>query len=99
MRRDAKADANQAEIVEALRRAGYSVAHTHALGRGFPDIVVGGVGLAGRRFNVLLELKSDLRGRLTADEKRWHAAWQGQVDVVRDAQEAVRLIQRHREVN
>ena len=40
-----RVDRNQPEIVEALREAGASVAHTHAIGQGFPDIVVGVQGL------------------------------------------------------
>ena len=35
-----KVDPNQAEIVEALRKAGAHVYDTHELGRGFPDLAV-----------------------------------------------------------
>ena len=35
-----KVDANQPEIVEALRAIGYTVTLTHRLGAGFPDILV-----------------------------------------------------------
>jgi len=40
-----RVDRNQPEIVEALREAGASVGHTHVVGKGFPDIVVGVQGL------------------------------------------------------
>lgn len=40
-----RVDRNQPEIVDALRKAGASVGHTHSLGHGFPDIVVGLQGL------------------------------------------------------
>ena len=40
-----RVDRNQPEIVDALRKAGASVGHTHAVGKGFPDIVVGVQGL------------------------------------------------------
>lgn len=40
-----RTDRNQAEIVKALRDAGASVGHTHTVGKGFPDIVVGVPGL------------------------------------------------------
>lgn len=40
MRRAAKIDANQGEIVKALRDAGWHVAITSSLGNGFPDLVV-----------------------------------------------------------
>ena len=35
-----KVDANQPEIVQALRAIGYTVTLTHRLGAGFPDILV-----------------------------------------------------------
>lgn len=38
-------DRNQPEIVEALREAGASVGHTHTIGQGFPDVIVGVKGL------------------------------------------------------
>jgi hypothetical protein len=40
-----RVDRNQPEIVDALRQAGASVGHTHTVGQGFPDIVVGVPGL------------------------------------------------------
>lgn len=40
-----RVDRNQPEIVKALREQGASVAHTHQIGQGFPDIVVGVQGL------------------------------------------------------
>ncbi len=40
-----RVDRNQPEIVDALRQAGASVGHTHTVGQGFPDIVVGTQGL------------------------------------------------------
>lgn len=40
-----RVDRNQPEIVEALRKAGASVGHTHGVGQGFPDVVVGVNGL------------------------------------------------------
>lgn len=41
MRRAAKVDANQAEIVGVLRAHGFTVYPAHAVGGGFPDLVVG----------------------------------------------------------
>lgn len=40
-----RVDKNQPEIVKAIRATGASVSHTHSLGHGFPDIVVGVDGL------------------------------------------------------
>lgn len=82
----ARADANQREIVEALRGVGATVQHLHTVGRGCPDLVVG---FRGR--NYLLELKSK-RGRLTDAGRAWHERWRGQVVVVRGVDEALRAI-------
>ena len=82
MRRRARTDANQKEIIEQLRSiAGISVFPTHQLGSGFPDIAVG---YRGRNF--FFEIKNpDLypsERRLTEDEVKFFERWQGQVDEV-----------------
>lgn len=41
MRRAARTDANQVEIVSALRAIGCSVSDTSGVGGGFPDLAVG----------------------------------------------------------
>ena len=81
-----KVDANQAEIIEALRKAGATVHPTHTVGKGFPDVVVG---LAGNNF--LLEIKTH-GGRMTKDEIAWHEAWRGQVAVVFNVAQALEAI-------
>lgn len=75
MRRAAKVDANQPALVAQLRAAGYHVAPTHALGRGFPDLIVTGVRLPQGDVAALLVEVKDAHGRLTADEAAWHAAY------------------------
>lgn len=91
MRKRARVDANQAEIVAALRGVGASVLHTHQLGSGAPDIVVGYAGT-----NYLVELKDGRRPpserQLTPDERDWHDAWRGNVAVVKSVEEALTLI-------
>lgn len=72
----AKADKKQPEIVAGLRKKGMTVAHTHMIGRGFPDIVVGY-----KRMNFLVEIKNNEKGKLTSDEKRWVKGWGGSVIV------------------
>lgn len=91
MRRQAKTDANQAEIVAALRRVGASVQPLHAVGNGCPDLLVGFRGL-----NYLLEVKDgkkppSARG-LTPDQEIWHLAWWGQRAVVESVDEALAAI-------
>ncbi len=91
MRRKARVDSNQAEIVETLRAMGASVAPTHTLGSGFPDLVVGWRGI-----NLLLEIKDGEKApskrQLTPDEQRWHDDWRGQIVVIQSARDAIALL-------
>lgn len=76
MRRAAAVDANQAEIVAALRAVGATVITCHAVGKGFPDLVVG---YRGETF--LIEVKDPSqplhRHELTPAQVEFHAAWRG----------------------
>jgi Holliday junction resolvase len=91
MRRRARIDANQPAIVKALREAGATVLHLHAVGQGCPDLLVGW-----KRKNYLLEIKDPTKKpsqrKLTEDEKVLHLCWQGQVDVVETPEEAIKVI-------
>ncbi len=83
MRKHGRVDANQADIVKALRQVGASVQSLADIGKGCADILVG---FHGR--NWLMEIK--MPGcHLTPDEKEWHAGWQGAVVVVRSVEEAL----------
>lgn len=89
MRRAAKVDSNQAEIVECLRAIpGVEVAITSAVGHGFPDIVV-----AYRGFNFMFEIKDPSKPKadqeLTEDQQRFHAKWTGQVQTVCSLKEII----------
>jgi len=76
MRRAAKVDANQEQIVEALRAVGATVQTLAAVGKGVPDLLVGYQGKT-----LLLEVKDGRRPpserRLTEDQLAWHGAWRG----------------------
>lgn len=91
MRRAARVDANQAEIVKALRDAGASVQPIYQLGKGVPDLLVGFRGV-----NFVVEVKDGSKSpsarRLTPDERKWHAAWSGHVVVVETVADALRLL-------
>lgn len=87
MRHIARTDSNQAEIVAALRRIGCSVQTLHQVGSGVPDLLVGFRGV-----NLLFEVKAD-RGRLTPAESTWLDEWRGTADVIRNAEEALALIE------
>lgn len=95
MRRAAKVDANQAEIVEALRRIGCSVQPLHSVGSGCPDLLVGVNGL-----NILMEIKDSAKPpsarKLTPDQLIWHDEWRGQVQVVETVEKAVAIVNWHR---
>lgn len=92
MRRAARKDLNHNTIAAALRDVGYRVHETHQLGSGFPDLVVSGIDRrAGQRRIWLVEVK-DARGALTPDEQAFHAAWAGDVAIVRSVDEAYRLV-------
>jgi hypothetical protein len=89
--RAAKVDANQKEIVEALRSIGATVQHLHAVAQGCPDLLVGRQGV-----NYLLEIKDGAKppsGRkLTSDQVVWHSLWQGAAVVVKSVDEAIAAV-------
>lgn len=92
MRRAAKVDRNQPEIVAALRQAGAQVFSLAAVGQGIPDLLVGF-----REQTVLIEVKDGSKPpsarQLTDDQIEWHAAWRGgRCVVVRDVTEALAAI-------
>jgi len=89
--RRAKVDDNQPEIVAALRKAGASVQHLHAVGQGCPDLAVGF-----RGENFLIEVKDgskppSARG-LTDAQLRWKILWAGQYAIANNVQEALEII-------
>lgn len=90
-RRAAKVDRNQAEIVKALRQAGATVAPSHTMGQGFPDLVVG---YRGRTY--LIEVKDGLlppSARALNDlQECWHGQWRGQVAIANNVTEALAVI-------
>lgn len=83
MRRAAKVDGNQRTVVEALRRAGWTVRHTHMIGKGWPDVVA-----AKERLNLLVEIKMPGE-KLTPDEAEFWQTWPGPKVIVYSEQDAV----------
>lgn len=84
-RRAARRDANEAEIIRALRAVGASV---HQLsGAGVPDLLVG---YRGR--TLLLEVKT-ATGKATEAQEEKRAAWRGgEWRTVRSVDEALRTL-------
>ena len=92
MRRASAADGNQKEIVAALRAVGAMVIPCHAVGQGFPDLVVG---YAWQTW--LIEVKDPSqpkhRHELTPAQKLFHAAWPGRpIAKVFTVKEALQVI-------
>lgn len=82
MRRAAKRDVNEPEIVTALERVGAMVLRqTH------PDLVVGFRGA-----NFLLEVKGTRPQRLQPEQIRLRASWPGQYTIVASVDDALRAI-------
>lgn len=87
-----KIDRNQPELVEQIRKIpGATVTHTHELGNGMVDIIVGY-----RKKNFLLEIKDPLKPpsarKLTEDEEKFHRGWTGQIAIVETLDDVLKLI-------
>jgi hypothetical protein len=79
-----RVDTNQAEIVKALRAAGYYVFDQHAHGRGLPDLLVcskSGIG-------VQVEVKMPGESFTLAESIFWNK-YPGQKAVVRTVEQAI----------
>jgi len=92
MRRAARTDANQTQVIIALRAAGATVQNLSAVGDGVPDLLVGYKGVT-----YLLEVKDGnkvpSKRMLTPDQIEWHERWLGgTLAVVEHPDAALRLI-------
>lgn len=76
MRRSAKSDSNQAEIVDCLRKAGRCVFVASRIGGGFPDLIVHWNGNV-----VFMEVKSE-NGELNDLQIDFHSKWRGPAIVI-----------------
>lgn len=84
MRRRARVDRHQAEIVRVLRQLGFLVFDCSRIGQGFPDLAVSKAGHV-----QLVELKTPT-GKLTPDQVRFmDAGWP--VRIVRSVDECLLL--------
>jgi len=91
MRSAARIDDNQPEIIKAFRKFGCSVADTHALGKGFPDIVV-----AKNFKTAVIEIKDGSKPRsackLTTDEIKFRSSWLGLYFVVESIGDVIDVV-------
>lgn len=87
-------DANEPEIIDALKRVGATV-EPIVTGEGVPDLLVGF-----REQNFLIEVKPlPVKGEVFASkvqlnptQVKWHKAWKGQKAVARTPEEALIVI-------
>ena len=96
MRRAARIDENQPEIITALRGIGALVQSLSAVGGGVPDLLVG---YRGRL--MVIEVKDGSKPpserKLTADQVAWHAQWAGYpVHVAESVEQAIATLTRVR---
>lgn len=92
MRRAAKIDANQPEIVSALRKAGATVQSLAAIGAGCPDILIGYANKT-----ALVEIKDGSKvpsaQKLRPLQEDWHANWRGgTLATVNSVESALRVL-------
>lgn len=90
MRKRGKIDLNQTDIVNNLRKCGFSVLSLANLGNGAPDICVGAFGN-----NYLFEIKQEKK-KLTKDEHKFHESWNGQVAIIYNTEDAIKKINKYR---
>jgi predicted transcriptional regulator len=96
MRRTAKRDGNHGVIVDRFRALGCSVFETDRVGEGFPDTVVGCIGV-----NHLVEIKNSStrygRAGFNRNQTSFNAAWRGdKVWLVCSEDEATAVVQNWR---
>ena len=95
MRRAAKVDDNQPEIVAAFRRLGCVVFPTHQIGNGFPDIAV----RCGKMLR-LVEIKDGAKPKsaqkLTEKEAAFHEQFTGCVDICASLDDVERMVKQWR---
>lgn len=86
-----RTDANQSEIVSALRKVGASVLDLSKVGHSCPDLLVGFRGK-----NYLLEIKDGAKKpsarKLRDNQVEFFAAWLGQVAKAESVDDALRAI-------
>ena len=86
-----RTDANQAEIVKAMRVMGALVVDLHAVGKGVPDLLVCWKGR-----NILIEVKT-VNGRMTKPEEDFFSWWTGPLAIVRTPEDAYQVLRNSEE--
>lgn len=91
MRRAARIDLNQPQMVADLRALGFDVDHVHTL-KGFCDLIVSGVPTwADRAVGLRVEVKNGEKATLTDDEREyWFAQKHRNLIVARSVDDVLR---------
>ena len=95
MRRAARRDAGEQDIIKAMREAGAFVKVIND--EGTFDLLVGHTGTSGRFYTLLLEVKDGTKPpsarRLTDAEQKFHDTWPGDnLHIVNSVEEALALL-------
>lgn len=86
-----RADANHAEIVKAYESLHCGVVDTHAMGGGFPDVLVHFGG-----YCAPVEIKTK-RGKLNSAQERFLRDWRGpKIEIVRSSDDVISHVTRVR---
>ncbi len=97
IRRAAKVDENQGDLVDKIRSMGVSVAITSGAHDGFTDLVIGFGGIT-----VLVEVKDGskepARRKLTPQQVTFHQSFKGAITVIENEEQAIELVRRLRQV-
>lgn len=83
-----RVDANQAEIVKALRKLGAIVTPLHRVGHGVSDLLV-----SFRQHWLVIECKAKSKDDLTPDQRKWISQQRAPVFLATSPLEAVALLQ------
>lgn len=101
MKLRAKVDSNQPQIVSVFRKMGCSVAHTHQIGKGFPDIVISLKTKSGSK-TLAVEIKDGDKvksaRKLTYQETIFHEYWQDEIPIIETVEDAINLVNRLKEL-
>lgn len=85
-----RTDANQSEIMDELRKQGFSVWSTSDKGKGGVDVIAGKNGI-----NYMIEIKDGNKPpsqqKLTPAEKKFHENWKGKIHIIKNKNEIQEL--------
>lgn len=88
MTRHGRVDKTQSEVIERCLHHGGTIQNLADVGKGCPDFAWGWMGR-----NYFIEVKNGTGAKLRQTQIDWHAAWEGQVVVLRNSDEVDAFVQ------